>query len=183
MIAIPDERTSAVLPTPVGPLTVVAEAGAVTMAHFNVHLHPLPPGATGVPDDDALAPVTEQLGEYFEGTRIEFDLPLAPAGNAFQQRVWALLQTIPYGTTRSYGSLATELGDPKLARAVGSANGRNPIGVVIPCHRVSARTASWSGTPAGWSARSTCCGSSGRLLRCCSERCSRAADSGGVWLG
>jgi methylated-DNA-[protein]-cysteine S-methyltransferase len=77
-----------------------------------------------------------QLSEYFAGERTVFTLPLAPHGDAFQLKVWELLRTIPYGQTRSYGQLARELGDPHLAQAVGYANGRNPISIVVPCHRV-----------------------------------------------
>jgi methylated-DNA-[protein]-cysteine S-methyltransferase len=77
-----------------------------------------------------------QLAEYFDGSRTDFDLPLAPRGNDFQRRVWALLVQIPYGQTRAYGRLATELGDPGLARAVGAANGQNPRSISVPCHRV-----------------------------------------------
>ena len=77
-----------------------------------------------------------QLGEYFRGERREFDLPLAPRGTEFQQRVWRRLRAIEYGTTTTYGALAQELGNPKASRAVGLANGSNPIPIVIPCHRV-----------------------------------------------
>ncbi len=78
----------------------------------------------------------EQLDEYFRGERTEFELPLAPRGNAFQLRVWNLLRDIPYGATRSYGQLARDLGNPALAREVGGANARNPLSIIVPCHRV-----------------------------------------------
>lgn len=78
----------------------------------------------------------EQLAEYFAGRRREFHLPLAPAGTAFQMRVWQALRAIPYGETRSYGELARAIGSPRAARAVGAANGANPIAIVVPCHRV-----------------------------------------------
>lgn len=80
--------------------------------------------------------VVNQLGEYFQGLRSEFDLPLAPAGTAFQQRVWQRLQAIPHGQTRTYGEIAAQLDNPKGARAVGAAIGRNPIAIIVPCHRV-----------------------------------------------
>lgn len=80
--------------------------------------------------------VTEQLYEYFDGGRREFDIPLAPRGTAFQLRAWQALQQIPYGHTRSYGEQAAMLKDPHLTRAVGLANNRNPISIIIPCHRV-----------------------------------------------
>ena len=78
----------------------------------------------------------EQLQEYFEGKRKEFNLPLSPTGTEFQQSVWKALQTIPYGETRSYGEIAKIVGNPKASRAVGMANNRNPISIFIPCHRV-----------------------------------------------
>jgi len=77
-----------------------------------------------------------QLAEYFAGTRREFDLPLDPAGTPFQQSAWMVLRTIPYGETISYGQQAKQLGDPNKARAVGAANGKNPLSIVVPCHRV-----------------------------------------------
>ncbi len=77
-----------------------------------------------------------QLGEYFAGTRRDFDLPLDPAGTPFQQSAWMVLRTIPYGQTISYGQQARRLGDPNKARAVGAANGKNPLSIVVPCHRV-----------------------------------------------
>ncbi|GAB5521762.1 MAG: methylated-DNA--[protein]-cysteine S-methyltransferase [Rhodothermales bacterium] len=95
------------------------------------------------------APVIEQLDAYFAGTLTNFDLPLAPTGTPFQQRVWAALKDLPYGTTTSYGALAHMLGDPKLTRAVGSANGRNPIGIIIPCHRVIGADGSLTGYAGG----------------------------------
>lgn len=87
-------------------------------------------------DDGACAGLREQLAEYFRGTRRGFDLPLAPRGTPFEQRVWAALVDIPYGGVTTYGELARKLGDPNAVRAVGRANGANPIPIVIPCHRV-----------------------------------------------
>jgi len=95
----------------------------------------------------ALAAVVEQLTEYFEGKRRDFSLLLAPEGSPFQRRVWEQLQKIPYGTTTSYGVIAERLGQPGAARAVGLANGRNPLSIVVPCHRVIAS----NGTLAGYS--------------------------------
>ena len=94
------------------------------------------------PDDDhpVLRETRRQLEEYFAGTRQEFDLPLAPTGTAFQHSAWAVLRTIPFGATISYGEQARRLGDPRKARAVGSANGRNPIPIIVPCHRVLGAT-------------------------------------------
>jgi methylated-DNA-[protein]-cysteine S-methyltransferase len=129
-------RTHAVLPSPVGELTLVAEDGALVRLHMDVGKQVLDPSTLGVRDDVALADAVRQLGEYFAGERTEFDLPLAPVGNAFEHRVWALLREIPYGETRSYGDLARILGDVGFSQAVGAANGRNPIAIVVPCHRV-----------------------------------------------
>jgi methylated-DNA-[protein]-cysteine S-methyltransferase len=87
-------------------------------------------------DDEGFADVRTQLDEYFAGHRTDFDLPLHPSGTPFQQRVWAALRTIPYGETASYGEVAAAIGNPSAFRAVGAANGQNPISIVVPCHRV-----------------------------------------------
>ncbi|MGY1742513.1 MULTISPECIES: methylated-DNA--[protein]-cysteine S-methyltransferase [unclassified Blastococcus] len=126
-------RAHAVVPSPVGPLTVVAEDGVL------VRLYLEPPGPApdlGPRDDAALAPVARELGEYFRGERAAFDLPLRPAGSAFELAVWEQLTRIPYGETRSYGQVARAVGEPGGAQAVGLACGRNPLAVVVPCHRV-----------------------------------------------
>jgi methylated-DNA-[protein]-cysteine S-methyltransferase len=90
-----------------------------------------------------------QLEEYFAGTRREFDLPLDPAGTEFQQSAWMVLRTIPYGQTISYGQQAEQLGDPNKARAVGAANGKNPLSIVVPCHRVVGSNGHLTGFAAG----------------------------------
>jgi len=90
-----------------------------------------------------------QLQEYFAGTRREFDLPLDPAGTEFQQSAWMVLRTIPYGQTISYGQQAEQLGDPNKARAVGAANGKNPLSIVVPCHRVVGSNGHLTGFAAG----------------------------------
>ncbi len=92
---------------------------------------------------------TRQLREYFAGERREFELPLDPRGSEFQKRVWSALRNIPYGTTISYGELAHRVGQPTAARAVGAANGRNPIPIVIPCHRVIGKDGSLTGFGGG----------------------------------
>src|SRR3954463_8513562 len=125
------------LPTPIGELVLTADPdGALTRLYLPNH----PPDTTGWERDDALLePARRQLTEYFAGERTTFDLPLRPAGAPFQLRVWDALQRIPYGETTSYGAIARELGDGgdyRLARAVGAANGRNPIAIIVPCHRV-----------------------------------------------
>jgi methylated-DNA-[protein]-cysteine S-methyltransferase len=90
-----------------------------------------------------------QLSEYFSGERKSFDLPLSPQGTLFQRQVWAMLVTIPFGETCSYGELAKKLGDSKLSRAVGAANGANPISIIVPCHRVIASTGHLTGYAGG----------------------------------
>ncbi|WP_104160034.1 methylated-DNA--[protein]-cysteine S-methyltransferase [Arthrobacter sp. ZGTC212] len=143
----------AVIPSPIGLLTLVADGGALTAVYMENHRRGPAPDTLGaqVPLDAAavLARTRDQLGEYFVGDRREFDLPLAPAGNPFRQRVWALLQEIPFGATRSYGDLARELGDKNLAQAVGSANARNPVSVIIPCHRVVGAAGALTGYAGG----------------------------------
>lgn len=96
-------------------------------------------------DELSTRAVREQVLAYFAGGRKDFDLPLAPAGTAFQLRVWAGLRTIPFGATRSYGGLATELGQPGAARAVGRANATNPLCLIVPCHRVIGSDGSLTG--------------------------------------
>jgi methylated-DNA-[protein]-cysteine S-methyltransferase len=129
-------RSHTVVDSPLGPLVVVADDGAVAV------LGPVDPGTTpdpavaGTRDDDVLPDLREQLDAYWAGTLRDFDVALAPGGTAFQQRVWAALRTIPYGETWSYAQLAAAIGAPTAVRAVGAANGRNPVFVVVPCHRV-----------------------------------------------
>ncbi|WP_116449959.1 methylated-DNA--[protein]-cysteine S-methyltransferase [Blastococcus litoris] len=127
------ERVHGVLGSPIGPLTTVEEDGRL------VTLFLRPPGSSadlGGRDDARFAALAQQLDEYFAGTRTSFDLPLRASGNAFQLAVWQLLAEIPYGETRSYGDIARGLGDRTLAQAVGTACGRNPLPLVVPCHRV-----------------------------------------------
>jgi len=128
-------RTHTVVPSPIGPLTVVAEDGAL------VRLAMSPPGRfvdaeIGERSEDGFDEVVVQLGEYFAGERTAFDLPLRPVGSDFELAVWEQLTLIPYGETRSYGSVAKAVGEPGGAQAVGAANGRNPLAIVVPCHRV-----------------------------------------------
>jgi len=122
--------------SPVGPLLLVAgDAGLRRVEFMNgrtaVRLDP-----EWIKDEQPLAEVIRQLREYFAGDRENFDLPLAPEGTAFQRDVWKRLCDIPYGETISYGELARRVGNPKASRAVGLANGSNPIAIIIPCHRV-----------------------------------------------
>ena len=98
---------------------------------------------------EVLAEAQRQLEEYFGGKRFEFDLPLAPEGTTFQQQAWQALREIPYGETRSYQQQAERLGDARFARAVGHANGRNPISIIVPCHRVLGKNGKLTGFASG----------------------------------
>ncbi|TCK02580.1 methylated-DNA--[protein]-cysteine S-methyltransferase [Marinobacterium mangrovicola] len=117
---------------PIGALTLTASNEALTGVEFGRVEHA---SLDHVPND-VLLEAAHQLSEYFAGKRQSFDLPLSPQGTEFQCEVWQALQTIPFGETRSYGELANSLGKPRAARAVGLANNRNPLAILIPCHRV-----------------------------------------------
>ncbi len=135
------------LTTPIGELLLTADDdGALTGVNLP-NRHPDPAGWER--DDALLGDARRQLTEYFAGERTTFDLPLRPAGAPFQLRVWDALRRIPYGETASYGELARELGHPTAARAVGAANGRNPIAIVVPCHRVIGANGSLTGYAGG----------------------------------
>jgi methylated-DNA-[protein]-cysteine S-methyltransferase len=145
-------RSHAVVDSPVGPLTVVAVDGAVAGLYMDEQRYRPPHEVLGDPADDAGEPFAaafRQLREYFDGQRTEFDVRLSLAGTAFQQRVWAALQTIPYGQTVSYGRLADRLGQPTASRAVGLANGKNPVSIIVPCHRVVGTDGSLTGYGGG----------------------------------
>lgn len=122
--------------SPVGPLTLVALDGILAGLYMDLQRHRPPEATFGEPDPAPFTGVIRQLDEYFGGQRTEFDLPLNLVGTPFQRTVWAALREIPYGETWSYGELAKRIGRPGAARAVGLANGRNPIGILVPCHRV-----------------------------------------------
>jgi methylated-DNA-[protein]-cysteine S-methyltransferase len=135
--------------TPVGPLLLTADGDALTGLWFGVK----PVAGTRDDDDPVLVAAVTQVREYFAGERTSFDLPLAPDGTDFQRRVWEQLRLIPYGTTVSYGELARRLGAPSASRAVGAANGRNPIAIVVPCHRVIGADGSLTGFGGGMDAK------------------------------
>lgn len=125
--------------SPLGKLVLKADGDSIASIHINLNgdnLQDLPENSTGQLLPACLASCKIQLEEYFQGTRKQFDLPLSPRGTPFQKRVWAELQCIPFGQTISYLELARKLGDPKVIRASGTANGKNPIAIIIPCHRV-----------------------------------------------
>jgi methylated-DNA-[protein]-cysteine S-methyltransferase len=132
-------RRWTVLPSPVDDLLATSDGESLTGLWFTPHDRLLASLEDSARDDGlaVFARAREQLGAYFARELREFDLPLAAPGSAFQQRVWAALREIPYGQTRSYGEIATRLGlGPEASRAVGTANGANPVPVVVPCHRV-----------------------------------------------
>ena len=129
-------RTHTVIGSPIGPLTPVAEDGALVALLMELAGRRPDAAVLGDRDDAGFADVVRELGEYFAGDRTAIVLALRPAGIRFERAVWELLGQIPYGETRSYGQLARQLGDPGLAQAIGAANGRNPLAIVVPCHRV-----------------------------------------------
>lgn len=137
-----------IMQTPVGDIRVAwCERGVVEVS-TGKQLRVRPP-ASWKHDANLECPATEQLQEYFDGTRQEFDLPLVLEGTEFQKRVWRALAKIPYGATISYGELARRIGRPDAARAVGAANGRNPISIVLPCHRVIGQSGKLTGYGGG----------------------------------
>src|SRR5450759_3675363 len=147
-------RSHAVIDSPVGSLTLVAEEGAIVGLYMNLQRHRPDDDELGEPDPQGreAAPfkaASDQLHAYFAGDLTVFTLSLAPRGSDFQQRVCAALQEIPYGHTESYGELAERIGSPGGARAVGLANGKNPIGIIIPCHRVVGADGSLTGYGGG----------------------------------
>ena len=131
--------------TPIGEILVAGDADAV----HEIHFAPAMPNDAWTPDDAALKYATVQLRSYFAGKRREFDFPLAPRGTEFQLAVWTELRKIPYGETTTYGEIARTIRRPDAVRAVGAANGANPIPIVIPCHRVIGSTGSLTGFGGG----------------------------------
>ena len=146
--------THRVIDSPIGPLTlVVDDSGALTRIAMAGQKH-LPDVATFGPRDDSVAQdAVDQLAEYFAGERTEFDLDSAPVGTEFQRRVWAALAGIPLSQTTTYGEIARDLGMPTAARAVGAAVGRNPLSIVVPCHRVVAASGDLTGYAGGLDAK------------------------------
>jgi methylated-DNA-[protein]-cysteine S-methyltransferase len=122
--------------SPIGELMLVGDEEGLAGLYMDVGRHGPWRDPAWRSDAGPFADATEQLEQYFAGERTEFALTLAPRGTPFQQRVWSLLREIPFGETTTYGALAQQLGNPRTVRAVGLANGRNPISIVVPCHRV-----------------------------------------------
>jgi methylated-DNA-[protein]-cysteine S-methyltransferase len=125
-----------VVDSPVGPLTLAGEGSALSHLRMDDQLYPPRGTDAWTEDPQGFDAVAEQLDAYFAGELTEFDVELDLRGTAFQQRCWAALLEIPYGETRSYGEQAMRIGQPTASRAVGLANGRNPVGIIVPCHRV-----------------------------------------------
>jgi methylated-DNA-[protein]-cysteine S-methyltransferase len=144
-----DHRVHTVVDSPVGPLTLVSAGGALIGLYMDQQRHRPPAEAFGEPHRTPFTEVIRQLEEYFAGHRTEFDLPITLGGTPFQCTVWAALREIPYGETVTYGQLAERIGRPRAVRAVGLANGRNPIGIIVPCHRVVGATGDLTGYGGG----------------------------------
>lgn len=144
--------------TPIGRLTLLASEAALVSIRFEEH-HPLlklhaAPAIEVRPGEHAvLAQAERELLEHFARERTRFGVPLEPRGTPFQQRVWRELLAIPYGETRSYGELAAAIGQPTASRAVGAANGRNPLAIFVPCHRVVGATGALTGFAGGHEAK------------------------------
>ncbi len=143
-------RVHTVVDSPYGPLTLVADDGVLCGLYMTGQRHRPPEESFGDRAEDGPFPeAVRQLEAYFTGASDRFDLPLSLVGTPFQRRVWEALREIPYGRTVSYGELADRIGSPGASRAVGLANGKNPIGIIVPCHRVIGSTGSLTGYGGG----------------------------------
>ena len=132
--------------SPIGELTLTGDGSALTGLYMERRERP---GADWVRGDASFREARRQMEAYFAGELTAFDLPLAPSGTPFQEKVWMALRTIPYGTTASYREIAIQVGNPTAVRAVGAANGRNPISIIVPCHRVIGANGSLTGYGGG----------------------------------
>jgi methylated-DNA-[protein]-cysteine S-methyltransferase len=142
-------RRHTVIDSPYGPLTLVAESGVLCGLYMTDQRHRPAEESFGPRDATPFAQAEEELESYFAGELREFTVPLRLTGTPFQLTVWNQLRTIPYGETRTYGQLADTLGKKGASRAVGLANGKNPIGIIVPCHRVIGATGSLTGYGGG----------------------------------
>ena len=147
--------------SPLGQLRLVSNGKQLT--HIEFEHHHTTSGQEVVRNDPVLRDTQQQLTEYFHGRRTTFDLPLAPQGTAFQEAVWQALQRIPFGETRSYADIASQIMRPKAVRAVGAANGRNPIPLIVPCHRVIGSDGTLTGFAGGLHAKKWLLGLEGSL--------------------
>ena len=135
--------------SPIGELLLVGDGHVLHGLHMQEGRTAVPVSAEWRRADEPFSDVRGQLSEYFDGERLDFDVPLAMTGTPFQRRVWDALREIPYGETATYGELAQRLGRPSASRVVGLANGRNPIAVIVPCHRVIGSDGSLTGYGGG----------------------------------
>ena len=146
IVTMSDTMLSTYVTSPIGTLTLTSNGSALT----RLEIAPESAAADVPSDPDAvLTAAREQLDAYFDMRLMQFDLPLAPGGTDFQRRVWELLRAIPFGETISYAELARRVGNPKAMRAVGAANGRNPLMIIVPCHRVIGADGSLTGFGGG----------------------------------
>ncbi|MEP6882521.1 MAG: methylated-DNA--[protein]-cysteine S-methyltransferase [Dokdonella sp.] len=139
--------------TPIGPVTLVGDGEALSMVGLPESRRPLVISAHWKREPTAFVEAKRQFAAYFAGELVEFDLPLAPRGTEFQLGVWKALCTIPYAATVSYAELAQRIGNPKASRAVGLANGANPLSIIVPCHRVIGANGSLTGYGGGLKAK------------------------------
>ena len=135
--------------SPIGKLLLIGNGGLLEELHFSNNLKQISISEDWQYDETCFKNVLEQLSEYFAGNRQEFDLKIAPQGTTFQKLVWQELQKIPFGQTTSYGEIAKRVGNSKASRAVGMANGKNPIPIIVPCHRVIGKDGSLTGFGGG----------------------------------
>jgi len=144
---------STIYQSPVGALTLISDGAALAHLEFEAPRYAYQPAPAGA--DNILDQARRELDAYFAGKLRAFAVPVAPRGTAFQRQCWAALQNIPYGATRSYGQQAQAIGSPKAVRAVGLANGRNPISIIIPCHRVIGANGALTGYGGGMARKQT----------------------------
>lgn len=140
-------------PSPVGPLLLAGDGTSLSLIHFQHGRRPFAPAPDWMQKRAPFDAAVRQLEEYFTGRRRSFELALEPEGTHFQRSVWRLLRAIPYGATVSYGELARRVGNPRASRAVGLANGSNPLPIVVPCHRVIGSNGSLTGFGGGLDAK------------------------------
>jgi methylated-DNA-[protein]-cysteine S-methyltransferase len=143
------ETLTSTIESPIGPLTLIARDGVLTNVSMHEQRHSAPPPEDATTDDAWFKDVADQFDAYFAGELSTFDLEMNALGTPFQRSVWSQLCEIPYGETISYGELAHLLGNPNASRAVGLANGRNPIAIIVPCHRVIGADGSLTGYGGG----------------------------------
>ncbi len=149
---MPETTACKTIDSPVGPLTLVATDAGLREVRWGGP-DPAADAPAEAPDHPVLTQAARQLAEYFSGDRTAFDVPLDLAGTPFQQAVWALLRAIPYGATTTYGALAETLGEAGKARAVGLANAKNPVAIIVPCHRVVGASGALTGFAGGLDAK------------------------------